>query len=122
MLYGATKSFNWALSVGLARELQAHPETAHVDCLAVVPGEVHSQGNRQGVPANAPRWDEFGRDIVLKADGALRRGWRDMRLHWRHDLELAAYVVLPEGARTQGITDMLRRKRDAWSEWYAKNR
>jgi 17beta-estradiol 17-dehydrogenase / very-long-chain 3-oxoacyl-CoA reductase len=122
VLYGATKAFAWAFSAGLSRELQAHPETAHVDCLAIVPGEVHSQGNSQAVPAHAPYWDSFGRNVVLKADSALQRGWRDMRPHWRHDLELAIVVALPEKVRTRALTDMTRRKRDGWNAWYAKNR
>jgi 17beta-estradiol 17-dehydrogenase / very-long-chain 3-oxoacyl-CoA reductase len=123
VMYSATKAFDWAFSVALARELAAYPETLHIDSLAVVPGDVHSQGNCRGLPADSPRWDDFGRNIVLKTDGALWRGWRDMRPDWWHDLELSVFTALsePEGIRTRVLTDKLRLKRDSWGDWHAKN-
>src|SRR5205085_1988614 len=66
VMYGATKAFNWSFSCGLARELEAHLETNHIDCLAIIPGDVRSQGNCEGVPDNEPRWDHFGQCIVDK--------------------------------------------------------
>ncbi|KAK3681053.1 hypothetical protein B0T22DRAFT_473808 [Podospora appendiculata] len=125
-MYGATKAFDFALSAGLARELAAHPATAHVDCLAVVPGDVRSQGNSAengiAVPANAPVWDAYGREIVLKAEGAVARGWLDMTPHWRHDLERALLARLPLSVATKGMTDMMRVKKDGLEAFYAKRR
>jgi len=120
--YGASKAFNWALSVGLARELPEDPRTAHIDALCVVPGEVRSQGNSQGVPLREPAWDEFGRNIVWKADTAIGFGWREMMPHWRHHLELALLDRLPESIRTVGVMDQIRVKKEAWDKYYSKNR
>ncbi|KAK3334174.1 hypothetical protein B0T19DRAFT_420247 [Cercophora scortea] len=125
-MYGATKAFDFALSAGLARELAAYPETAHVDCLAVVPGDVRSQGNSaengMEIPANAPRWDEYGREIVLKAEGAVARGWLDMTPHWRHDLERALLTRLPLSVANKGMTGMIRVKKEGLEAFYAKRR
>lgn len=120
-MYGACKAFNWALSVGLSREFAAEPATAHVDALCIVPNEVKSQGNRQGVPAQEPTADVFGRNVVLKTDKAVRFGWRWMAPHWRHHIELALLDRLPESIRTAGVTDQVRVKKDAWDRYYAKN-
>lgn len=120
-LYGATKAFNWALTVGLAREFEAERGLRHVDALVVVPNEVRSQGNSRGVPKNAPLWDEFGRNIVLKAEKALKLGWREMRPDWKHDVQLALLTRIPEKARTQGLTASARAKKNAWNEYWLKN-
>ncbi|KAK1751067.1 hypothetical protein QBC47DRAFT_464276 [Echria macrotheca] len=89
VMYGATKAFDYAFSTGLARELEGDEETAHVDCLAIVPGEVRTQTNAAASPSRAPTADEFGRAIVDKVDGALARGRRELRPDWRHDLTVA---------------------------------
>jgi 17beta-estradiol 17-dehydrogenase / very-long-chain 3-oxoacyl-CoA reductase len=120
-MYGACKAFNWALSVGLSREFAAEPTTAHVDALCIVPNEVKSQGNRQGVPAHEPTADAFGCNVVLKTDKALKFGWRWMAPHWRHQIELALLDRLPEFIRTTSVTDQVRVKKDAWDRYYAKN-
>jgi len=85
-------------------------------------GEVRSQGNSQGVPLREPAWDEFGRNIVWKADTAIGFGWREMMPHWRHHLELALLDRLPESIRTVGVMDQIRVKKEAWDKYYSKNR
>ncbi|KAK5657833.1 hypothetical protein OQA88_2906 [Cercophora sp. LCS_1] len=120
-MYGATKAFNWGLSVGLARELETSNETRHVDALCVVPGEVKSQGNCRGVPDKAPTADAFGKMVVQKVDRAVQLGWREMRPDWRHDLQIALLTRLPEGTRTMGVTEQAKAKKDAWTEWWEKN-
>ena len=122
VMYGATKAFNRAFGVGLARELEGCAETAHVDSIVVVPGEVVSQGNCLDVPAGSPTWDQFGRDIVRKVDGAVGRGWREMHPFWRHGVENVLLTMVPEGVRTKGVGDQLGRKKRAWDESYAKSR
>jgi len=122
VMYGACKAFNWAFSVGLARELAITPETAHIDALCVVPGEVRSQGNSQGVPAHEPTADVFGRNIVFKADKAIGFGWRWMAPHWRHDIEIALLDRLPEGIRTSGVNQQLKTKKDAFDLYFNKSR
>lgn len=122
VMYGACKAFNWALSVGLARELAITPNTAHIDALCVVPGEVRSQGNSQGVSTHEPTADDFGRNIVLKADKAISFGWRWMAPHWRHHIEIGLLDRLPEGIRTTGVNQQLKAKKDAFDLYFSKNR
>jgi 17beta-estradiol 17-dehydrogenase / very-long-chain 3-oxoacyl-CoA reductase len=119
VMYGATKAFNWAFSCGLARELELHPETTHIDSLAIIPGEVLSQGNSEGVSSSEPRWDEFGQCIVDKVDTAISRRMREMRPFMMHDI---MYTILPEGTKTAGLKDAMIHKRDAFNSVYEKIR
>ena len=121
-VYGATKAFNWGLSCGLARELEADPKTSHVDCLAIVPGEVRTQSNNEAIPANTPSWDVFGQCIVEKVDGTLWRNRREIMPFWLHDLQYRLLDALPEGMRTNGLMDMMIRKRDGFNAVYEKSR
>lgn len=121
-LYGATKAFNLSFSHGLARELASSPATSHVDCLAVIPGEVISQGNRKGVPESAPTWDVYGRYVVSSVDGAVRRGNRDVIPYWQHDLETRILPWLDEGTRTKEIAKVAGWKKKEWDAYYAKDR
>jgi 17beta-estradiol 17-dehydrogenase / very-long-chain 3-oxoacyl-CoA reductase len=122
VMYGATKAFNWGFSCGLARELEAYPETNHVDCLAIIPGEVRSQGNSEGVSDSEPRWDHFGQLIVDKVDNALSRGQREFSPFMMHDIKDRIFAALPEGTRTTSLIDVLSKKRDAFNTAYKKSR
>jgi len=122
VMYGATKAFNWAFSCGLARELGSNPETNHIDCLAIIPGEVRSQGNCEGVPDSEPRWDHFGQYIVDKVDNALSRGQRELSPFMMHDIKNRILAVLPEGMKTAALNDVLSKKRDAFNTAYEKSR
>lgn len=121
-MYGATKAFNLAFSLGLARELEASPASSHVDCLAIVPGDVLSQGNSKGVARGAPRWDYYGRCIVQTVDGAVRRKMRDVSPYWVHDIENRILPWLDETTRTTEITKVIAKKKGAWDAYYGKLR
>ncbi|KAK4139310.1 NAD(P)-binding protein [Dichotomopilus funicola] len=120
VMYSATKAFNRALGFSLARELPTvqSPSAVPIDSIVVTPGEVLSQGNSRGVPASAPTAAEFGRAIVHKADGAVARGWMEMRAHWWHDVEDVLVRMAPEGPRRQGIVQQVGAKRVAWNRVY----
>lgn len=118
VMYGATKAFNWSFTAGLGREMKANPATGHIDCVCVIPGEVLSQGNSHGVPKAAPKWDDFGRMIVCKIDGAVKRGWWDMKPHMRHDVQLGLLAMLPGDVADREIVEASKRKKDAW--WAVK--
>ncbi|KAH6623693.1 hypothetical protein F5144DRAFT_584013 [Chaetomium tenue] len=122
VMYGATKAFNRAFGAGLARELATDPATAHVDSVVVTPGEVRSQGNCRGVPRGAPSAERFGWDVVRKVDGAVSRGWREMHAHWWHGVEAVLAGIAPEGALTQGVTEQVAAKKEAWNGFWEKNR
>jgi 17beta-estradiol 17-dehydrogenase / very-long-chain 3-oxoacyl-CoA reductase len=121
VMYGATKAFNWSFSCGLARELEASPETNHIDCLAIIPGEVRTQLNSD-VPDSEPSWDHFGQCVVDKVDNALSRGQRDMRPFMMHDIKIRIGAVLPEGMKTAALTAVMRKKRDSFIMAYEKSR
>lgn len=116
VMYGATKAFNLAFSRGLARELEMSPETQHMDCLCIIPGDVRSQGNCLGASSGSPDSDTYGEYIVNRVDGAVRRGWRDVSPYWLHHLQLAAVDLIPESFRTKGVVDLMRQKKTAWDE------
>lgn len=120
VMYSATKAFNRALGFSLARELPTVQPASSIpiDSIVVTPGEVHSQGNCRGVPASAPTALEFGRAIVHKVDGAVARGWLEMRAHWWHDVEDVLVRMAPEGPKRQGIVQQVGAKRVAWNRVY----
>jgi 17beta-estradiol 17-dehydrogenase / very-long-chain 3-oxoacyl-CoA reductase len=121
VMYGATKAFNWGFSCGLARELEASPETNRIDCLAIIPGEVRTQLNSD-VPDSEPSWDHFGQCVVDKVDNALSRGQRDMRPFMMHDIKIRIGAILHEEIKTAALTDVMRKKRDVFSTAYEKSR
>lgn len=119
-MYGATKAFNLALSQGISRELEIDP-TNVVDCLAIVPADVVSQGNCKGVPGSAPGWESFGACIVRTVDGAVQRQMRELSPYWLHDLQLRILPWLNEVTRTQELIKTVVRKKDAWDEHFKKD-
>lgn len=126
VMYGATKAFNHAFSAGLGRELKLNAETRHIDCLCIMPGEVKTQGNSRGLPRGIPDWEAFGREVVWKIDGAVRKGLWDLRPNWWHDVEwgfLHGWILgwVPgldwRPVVEKGVVDAIRNKRDAWWEY-----
>ncbi|KZL79022.1 3-ketoacyl- reductase [Colletotrichum incanum] len=122
VVYSATKAFNWSFSISLARELAAEESTRHVDSLCVVPGDVLSQGNSVWVTKWSPDSERFGRLVVEKADGALARGWREVRPFWLHDLQYYLLHAISESRRARAVTDVLRRKKDAFNAIHRKEK
>lgn len=120
VMYGATKAFNYGFSIGLARELEDNPETKHVDCLAIIPGDVLSQGNSKGVTEAAPKADYFGKRIVYCVDAALKQKLRAVCPYWRHDLEWRLMSWVPEDVLRSEVVKVIGMKRDAWNAYYEK--
>lgn len=118
VVYSATKAFNHAFSRALARELELNPDTAHIDCLAVVPGDVKTQGNCAGFSRAAVDADTFGRCVVDKADGAVGRGWRQYTPYWKHHLLDILTRLAPEKQVSKGIADTMRLKATELNEYY----
>ncbi|KAM0420356.1 hypothetical protein ACHAPT_011898 [Fusarium lateritium] len=119
-MYAATKAFNLALSRSLSRELEWVQND--VDCLAILPGEVLSQGNIHGVAEDAPTSDVYGRLIVNTVEGAIKRKKSDLVPYWKHDLESKIMPWLSEGTVTREITNIIRIKKQATREYYRKMR
>lgn len=118
VVYSATKAFNYGFSRALARELEMSPETAHIDCLAVLPGDVKTQGNCAGFSSIAIDAEAFGRCIVDKADGAVWRGWREYSPYWRHHLHSILLAIAPEKQVSKAMADLIRLKGAKLNEHY----
>lgn len=119
VIYCSTKAFNYAFSTALARELEDDPATAHIDCLAIVPGEVQSQANVMAEGSITS--DAYGEAVVGGVDGAVRRKWKEMRPHWAHDLQLwIGESLLPESLFTYFAREELRLKKNRWDAIMAK--
>lgn len=116
VMYGATKAFNMAFSRGLARELEISPETQHIDCLCLVPGDVRSQGNSFGSSKWAPNSDVYGEYVVNRVDGVVSRGWREFSPYWLHHLQMILMNIIPERYVTKGSVDIMREKKVAHEE------
>lgn len=115
--YSATKGFVHSFSTALSRELQDDPALAHVDCLAVVPGEVRSPENPTA-PEHAPTAEEYGSAIVTKVDTAVKNGWREICPWWRHDLEMELIErYLPDWAITLLWKRQLKRRDMNYAAW-----
>ncbi len=123
VMYSATKAFNYAFSAALSKELEDDPATSHIDCLAVVPGEVHSQSNVMAPPGvMSATSDQFGKAVVGAVDGAVRRGAREVRPYWFHDLTVGMMEsgLVPESVVTYFAREELRVKKGRWEERMAK--
>lgn len=95
VMYSATKAFNYAFSAALARELKYDPSTAHIDCLAILPGDTRTQSN-----VDTPEWAvdsyEFGAAVVDTVDTAVARHCVELMPNWRDDLARGILEVFPE--------------------------
>lgn len=122
VMYSATKAFNYAFSAALARELTHDPSTAHIDCLAVIPGDTHSQSNdtARGSSMNS---DEFGAALVDIVDTAITRRYVEVSPYWLVDLQLAIMqLVLPERVAVYFATEELRDKKGRQESMWAEKK
>ncbi|KAK2590673.1 hypothetical protein QQS21_011633 [Conoideocrella luteorostrata] len=122
VMYSACKAFNLSLSCGLARELGASSSTNHIDCIALNPGDVHSQGNCRGLPRNTPKWDEFGSCAVKTIDGAVRRNMRTLSPYWLHDLQQRILPYLSEAFLSRELGETMSAKKRVWDAHDEKSR
>lgn len=112
-MYSSTKAFNSAFSIGLSRELEIKKETRHIDVLAIEAGDVRSQGNIAWLTEGAPDSESYGRYIVERTDGAVKRRLREMTPYWRHHLNFMILSIIPERVVSLSIRDIMLMKRDA---------
>lgn len=121
VMYGATKAFNLGFSVGLARELELDPATKNVDCIAVIPGDVLSQGNSRGVTKSAPTAAYFGQRIVYSVDAALRQRLRAYSPYWLHDIQWRMMAWVGEDTLSSETAKVIRMKKEAWNQYHEKS-
>jgi 17beta-estradiol 17-dehydrogenase / very-long-chain 3-oxoacyl-CoA reductase len=116
VLYGATKSFVTSFNEGLARELACQTETAHIDSLCLVPGDVQSQSNNEGSLTGGLGSDEYGQMVVQKVDAAVRLGWHEYSPYWVHAIQIFILECLPESIKTRALTQVGETKAKAFGE------
>jgi 17beta-estradiol 17-dehydrogenase / very-long-chain 3-oxoacyl-CoA reductase len=96
-IYSATKAYNAAFSASLTREFRIF--NTPIDCLAIVPGEVHTDGQRFAAPS--PSAKRFASAIVSCVDEAVRRKLVECTPYWLHALQFIALEWLPEDVLTR---------------------
>ena len=87
----------------------------HIDSLAIIPGEVRSQGNTGGVSKSDPNWDDFGQWIVDKVDNALSGGNVELHPSLMHDIKIRILATLPGEMRSSLLIDSMRKKTEAFN-------
>lgn len=109
-VYTATKAYNYALSTSLSREFThlGYP----IDVLAILPGEVLSDGNRAGMN-NALLAHDFAGHIVNRVDEAVSRSMLALVPYWKHALQMEAMEYLPEGMLRRELAKIIEVKIEA---------
>ncbi|KAK5046889.1 hypothetical protein LTR84_007243 [Exophiala bonariae] len=93
-IYSATKAFNAAFSMALAREFRA--TGVPIDCIAVVPGDVLTDSNYTGLGAWSPSAHQFGEMILNRVPAAVSRHRLWMSPYWLHAIQIAIMDWIPE--------------------------
>jgi len=117
-MYSATKAHVSTFSHTLAREMKMFKKP--VDCLLVVPGDVHSEGNCIGVAPGSPDALQYGRMVLERVDGAVARGRVEISAFWKHALQIAALEWLPESVTVEEAYRASIRKKEAWAREHEK--
>jgi 17beta-estradiol 17-dehydrogenase / very-long-chain 3-oxoacyl-CoA reductase len=113
-VYSATKAYVSAFSHALSRELKALKEP--VDCLAIVPGDVASDGNSAGVTPGSPTAGEYARCVLERVDGAVAQGRLEISPNWKHALQIGLLSYLPEFLSGAELVKVMYLKKDAWAK------
>ncbi|KAF2648900.1 NAD(P)-binding protein [Lophiostoma macrostomum CBS 122681] len=119
-LYCATKGYVSSFSHTLTREFKYL--NSPIDCLLIVPGDVHSDGNCHGVAKGSPRALEYGKMVLERVDGAVQRGLLEVSPYWVHALQIWMLDRLPESVRGRELARVMEGKRGAYLEAYEKAR
>ncbi|KEF51018.1 uncharacterized protein A1O9_12944 [Exophiala aquamarina CBS 119918] len=109
-IYSATKAFNAAFSMSIAREFKA--TGVPIDCIAVVPGDVLTDSNYTGLGAWSPNANQFGEMLLNRVAGAVGRRRLWMSPYWLHAIQIAIMEWIPEPILCSLLADkMLDKKR-----------
>jgi 17beta-estradiol 17-dehydrogenase / very-long-chain 3-oxoacyl-CoA reductase len=112
IIYASTKAFNSVFSVGLSRELEASRKLKHIDVLAILAGDVKSQGNTVGLNKGSPDSETYGRCIIERVDGAIKRGLREMTPFWLHHLNFVLLTMTPQWLVDKTLLNIMSMKMD----------
>jgi 17beta-estradiol 17-dehydrogenase / very-long-chain 3-oxoacyl-CoA reductase len=120
IVYNATKGYITSFSHTLTRELNYL--NAPIDCLLIVPGDVRSDGNCHGVAKGSPHGVDYGRMVLERVDGAVKRGLLEISPYWVHAIQIWMLDRLPEVVRASELAKVMEGKRGAYREAYEKVR
>jgi len=112
--YSSAKGYLISFSASLAREFRLF--NTPIDCLAITPGDVHSQGNRYGVTPGAPQAGEYAKIVLERVDGAVERGLFEFSPYWKHALQSFMLGLLPERVVAREVLKVVAAKKDALAE------
>jgi 17beta-estradiol 17-dehydrogenase / very-long-chain 3-oxoacyl-CoA reductase len=113
-IYSATKAFNAAFSMSLAREFKA--TGLPIDCIAVVPGDVLSDGNNVGLGVWSPTASHYGEILLNRVDAAVHRRRLWMSPYWLHAIQIAIVEWLPESVLSTVLADKMLEKKRAFEK------
>jgi 17beta-estradiol 17-dehydrogenase / very-long-chain 3-oxoacyl-CoA reductase len=113
-MYSATKAYDAAFSRALARDAKA--AGLPVDCVAIIPGDVHSEGNTLAVPRGSPTSAEFAKMVLDRIDTAVSRGMLEICPYWLHALQWLSLDWVPQRIIERALVERGREKRDAYNK------
>jgi 17beta-estradiol 17-dehydrogenase / very-long-chain 3-oxoacyl-CoA reductase len=113
-IYCATKAFCSSFSRSIDRDAKAAGYA--VDSIAIIPGDVHSQGNSEALHWGAPMAIDFAGMAVNRIDTAVSRGMLEIFPFWLHELEMAVLELLPESIKQKALSEGMAAKRDAYNK------
>ncbi|KAJ2988211.1 hypothetical protein NUW58_g4098 [Xylaria curta] len=111
-VYSSTKGFNSVFSISLSRELQASQRSSHIDVLSIKAGDVRSQGNAIGLLKGSPDSETYGRCIVERVDGAIKRGLKEITPFWLHHINFTLTTIMPRRLVDKNVLDIISTKKD----------
>ena len=117
-MYSATKGYICSFSKALTRELRLFKTP--IDCLLIIPGDVHSDGNRLGVTPGSPYAGEYAKMVLERVDGAVARGLLELSPYWKHAVQSAILEYLPEHVVAREVLKVVEGKKNALAEEHKK--
>jgi 17beta-estradiol 17-dehydrogenase / very-long-chain 3-oxoacyl-CoA reductase len=113
-MYSATKAFNAVFSKALARETRA--AGLPVDSIAILPGEVLTEGNCLAVPKGSPNAAEFAKMILDRVDIAVARRALEIFPYWVHELQFGFLNMVPERLKQTLSVIGIKEKREGFNK------
>lgn len=113
-MYSGTKAFNIALSTSINRE--CHAEGVKVSSIAVILGDVHSEGNTIAVSAFSPTSRQFAKTVLDRVELAVDRNLNVICPYWLHALQSTFLEALHETLIRSGVASAIKTKREAWAK------
>lgn len=119
-MYSATKAFNAGFSMSLSREFKA--TGLPIDCIAVVPGDVATDGNYTALGYWTPTARVYGEMLLNRVAAAIYRRRLWMSPYWLHAIQIAIMEWFPENVLSAVLADKLLEKKIAFEKGVQKQK